>query len=234
MSGDVLTCDWCGKKFYKKRGLFTADAGGFLDDASQAGLGALVKLGKAAAKSASGRKDYCSEECRRAAEGSGGSRGGGGNAEAIRAAQKAEEERIAAAELKALLDGIRDTEFSDDENEFLKEMTAFLTDMETDVKSKNGYKKYKAYKQRLEKELKVLQRSNDKRYDTIKADCDEAFAKCKKFYKKWAIIAGIVFAVCVIGSIIIGLPDSVGISIFIGLLFGGITGGALFAVGAKM
>jgi|GEM_PF-2865498 len=154
--------------------------------------------------------------------------------QAIRTAQKAEEERIAAAELKALLDGIRDTEFSDDENEFLKEMTAFLTDMETDVKSKNGYKKYKAYKQRLEKELKVLQRSNDKRYDTIKADCDETFAKCKKFYKKWAIIAGIVFAVCVIGSVIIGLPDSVGISIFIGLLFGGITGGALFAVGAKM
>lgn len=233
MSGDILTCDWCGKKFYKKRGLFTADAGGFLDDASQAGLGALVKLGKAAAKSASGRKDYCSEECRRAAEGSGGS-GGGGSAEAIREAQRAEEKRIEAAEFKALLDGIRDTEFSDDENEFVKEMTAFLTDMEDSIKSKNGYKKYKAYKQRLEKELKVLQRSNDKRYDTIKADCDEAFAKCKKFYKKWAIIAGVVFGVCVIGSIIIGLPDSVGISIFIGLLFGGITGGALFAVGAKM
>ncbi|UTC63461.1 hypothetical protein E4O05_06145 [Treponema sp. OMZ 787] len=146
----------------------------------------------------------------------------------------AEEERIEAAELKALLDGIRDTEFSTDESEFVKEMTVFLTDMEDSIKSKNGYKKYKAYKQRLEKELKVLQRSNDKRYDTIKADCDEAFAKCKKFYKKWAIIAGSIFGVCVIGSIIIGLPDSVGISIFIGLLFGGITGGALFAVGAKM
>lgn len=159
--------------------------------------------------------------------------------QAIRTAQKAEEERIAAAELKALLDGIRDTEFSDDENEFLKEMTAFLTDMETDVKSKNGYKKYKAYKQRLEKELKVLQRSNDKRYDTIKADCDEAFAKCKKFYKKWAIIAGIVFAVCVISLVWMSITSEGGLSnigtgIGGGVFFGGLFGGFTFAAGAKL
>jgi len=122
---------------------------------------------------------------------------------AIRNAQIQAEKKLAAAELKASLEDIRDIEFSDDKTEFLKEITAFLADMEVDIRLKHGYKKYKVYKQRIEKELKVLQRSNDANYEPIKADCDAVLARCKRFYKKWAIIASIISGIILVSSIVL-------------------------------
>lgn len=75
MGGKVLTCDNCGKSFYKKDGFFAADKKMLGAAADELGLGLLVSAGKGIARASGGLRNYCSEECKREAEAAKGNSG---------------------------------------------------------------------------------------------------------------------------------------------------------------
>lgn len=204
----TVKCSVCGRKYYY-------EAGATRNLAEAVGMDWALNLGKAAM----GKKNIC-PDCRRAGytdKGSGsngfaGSTGGGNDAaQAAKIAAKAAEEERAAqqraeseARHKAAVQSVKDFQFDESDDEgFNRSAVTFIEEYKTCNPGLGEDKDYKkAYKQRIENELKILKTSNDSMYQKLNALYEEAKSEMKARLKKRLIASGILLGVSSIGMAI--------------------------------
>lgn len=217
-------CAVCGRKYWQESsGLakFTGVSGAAEDLSNAAFLGAGVKLLRAGAKAASGKKDIC-PDCRRQGH-SENSVGGGGSGYSSEDADRAESKRKAAVHKEAIRD-VKNYEFPEDDREFNRAVNNFCDDYcecSGGLMADRDYKK--TYKQRAERELKFLKDSNPAHFDKFNELWEEASATMKKKLKIRLIISGVIIGVFVIGGGILMAADNENffVGALIGLCFGG-------------
>lgn len=226
-------CSVCGRKYYY-------EAGATRDLAESMGMDWVLSLGKAAM----GKKNIC-PDCRRAGytdkcSGS-GSGGFGGNdaAQAAKIAAKAAEEERAAQERaereashKAAVQAVKDFQFdeSDDES-FNRSAVTFIEEYKTCNPGLLEDKDYKrAYKQRIENELKILKTSNDSMYQKLNVLYEEAKTEMKARLKKRLIASGILLGIGAIATgILLAVSEGEFVMFFAGFGMGLIVPGMVLA-----
>lgn len=226
--GSYLRCSWCGRTYKHKGGSVARFLGGDLLGDAVTGIAGFAG------------DNYCSEACRQAAQGSGGSDGSSAKAEAarIKAQARAEEEAEERAEAKRkeaahkqAIQNIKDYVFDDSSDEnFDKSVITFMagySECHPGIFADGDYKK--AYKSRVEKELKLLNLSKPDYAEKLNSHYQEALETLKKKTKTRLIISAVIIGIAMIilpifiivcGSSSIG--SSIGSGLFGGLVFGGI------------
>lgn len=206
-------CSVCGRMY---------SANGLLGD-SDAGIRFAASLIK---------KPIC-PDCKRASKFSGGNGGyeaGGSSKYADKAAAKIAEENAARERLKeqqaahkAAIQEVKNYTFDDSSDEaFTRSLMNFIDDyMECNpgLFADGDYKK--AYKRRIESELKMQKTSNPERAEKIKSLYEEAVETMKKRLKTRFIISGVIVIVVIIAGIIFAVSagESVGTGIGIAAIF---------------
>ena len=172
------------------------------------------------------KKPIC-PDCKRAGAFGGGGSGGGGSTYADKAAAKiAEEEaanrRIAAA--KAAIQEIKNYVFDDSSDEaYTRSVMNFMDDYKEcnpGLFADGDYKK--AYKRKIENELKLQKTSNPERAEKLKSLYEEAAETMKKRLRTRFIISGVIVLVAIIACVILMVysGESVGTGIVAGAFFG--------------
>ena len=175
------------------------------------------------------KKPIC-PDCKRAGA-FGGGNGGGGSTYADKAAAKiAEEEaqnrRIEAAKAahKAAIQEIKNYVFDDSSDEaYTRSVMNFMDDYiecNPGLFADGDYKK--AYKRKIENELKLQKTSNPERAEKLKSLYKEAAETMKKRLRTRFIISGVIVLVAIIACVILMVysGESVGTGIVAGLFFG--------------
>lgn len=175
------------------------------------------------------KKPIC-PDCKRAGA-FGGGNGGGGSTYADKAAAKiAEEEaqnrRIKAAKAahKAAIQEIKNYVFDDSSDEaYTRSVMNFMDDYiecNPGLFADGDYKK--AYKRKIENELKLQKTSNPERAEKLKSLYKEAAETMKKRLRTRFIISGVIVLVAIIACVILMVysGESVGTGIVAGLFFG--------------
>lgn len=175
------------------------------------------------------KKPIC-PDCKRAGA-FGGGNGGGGSTYADKAAAKiAEEEsqnrRIEAAKAahKAAIQEIKNYVFDDSSDEaYTRSVMNFMDDYiecNPGLFADGDYKK--AYKRKIENELKLQKTSNPERAEKLKSLYEEAAETMKKRLRTRFIISGVIVLVAIIACVILMVysGESVGTGIVAGLFFG--------------
>ena len=176
------------------------------------------------------KKPIC-PDCKRAGAFGGGGNGGGGSTYADKAAAKiAEEEaanrRIEAAKAahKAAIQEIKNYVFDDSSDEaYTHSVMNFMDDYKEcnpGLFADGDYKK--AYKRKIENELKLQKTSNPERAEKLKSLYDEAAETMKKRLRTRFIISGVIVLVAIIACVILMVysGESVGTGIVAGVFFG--------------
>lgn len=208
--GYQAKCAICGRKYWQESsGLakFTGVAGAAEELSQSALFGAGVKLIRAGAKAASSKKDIC-PDCRRAGY-SEESAGGRGTSKATKAAAEEmalrEEQKRKTAAHKEAIRNIREFEFGDDDEAFVKSARRFADDYcdrHPGLFADGDYKKeYKKRALRAQKELKDL---NPAHYEKFNSIWEEAAETMKKKLKTRLIITGACTGVGAIAGLILG------------------------------
>lgn len=175
------------------------------------------------------KKPIC-PDCKRAGA-FGGGNGGGGSTYADKAAAKiaeeeAENRRIKAAKAahKAAIQEIKNYVFDDSSDEaYTRSVMNFMDDYiecNPGLFADGDYKK--AYKRKIENELKLQKTSNPERAEKLKSLYEEAAETMKKRLRTRFIISGVIVLVAIIACVILMVysGESVGTGIVAGLFFG--------------
>ena len=175
------------------------------------------------------KKPIC-PDCKRAGA-FGGGNGGGGSTYADKAAAKiaeeeAENRRIKAAKAahKAAIQEIKNYVFDDSSDEaYTRSVMNFMDDYiecNPGLFADGDYKK--AYKRKIENELKLQKTSNPERAEKLKSLYKEAAETMKKRLRTRFIISGVIVLVAIIACVILMVysGESVGTGIVAGLSFG--------------
>ena len=216
-------CSVCGRNFY---------VGGRTGELNDAGFGLITKTIK---------KPIC-PDCKRAGAFSGGGNGGGTNysdkAAAKIAEENAERERAKAARAahKAAVQKVKNYVFDDSSDEaYTRSAMNFMDDYQEcnpGLLADGDYKK--AYKRRVENELKLQKTSNPERAKKLKSLWEEASLTMKKRLRTRFIISGVIFIVLTIGCGILfasGEDHNFGEGVLCGALFGLVFGGVFPHIG---
>lgn len=187
MADNWLTCDYCGKSF-KDKSFFAGDKAFGKSVADLYGVSIIGDIAHAGARATGHARHFCCEKCKREYEEEHGAElaeKAAAKEEKDRIAKAASDERYAEAkrkeaEFKEHLRSIQIKSFSEDEANYQQEMSSFLFDFESCVNEDKGYKQFKIYKERLEKEMQNLKNSNPDKYQKINAQYQVSLEKCKK------------------------------------------------------
>ena len=175
------------------------------------------------------KKPIC-PDCKRAGAFGGGNGGGGSTYPDKAAAKIAEEEaenrRIKAAKAahKAAIQEIKNYVFDDSSDEaYTRSVMNFMDDYiecNPGLFADGDYKK--AYKRKIENELKLQKTSNPERAEKLKSLYKEAAETMKKRLRTRFIISGVIVLVAIIACVILMVysGESVGTGIVAGLFFG--------------
>ena len=178
-------------------------------------------------------KESICPDCKRArAFNGGGKKGGfsGGNSNAAEEAARREEQKRKAAAHKDAIRNIKNFEFPDDDNEFIRAVNTFCDDYcdcHPGLFADGSYKK--AYKIGAERELKILKDSNPEHYEKFKETWNDAVATMKKKRKTRIIITGSLAGAGAIVGLILG-AGSRDVGPVMGLITGMIVGGVLIGI----
>ena len=216
-------CANCGRALWKGESVYV-----------KGGVGKIIGLGALNTMTSGGSslgKFYCSQGCLNAAGGSGTGESGSSssgffskNSEAEDAANRTEEQRKKAAHKEAIRN-IKYTEFPADDEGFIRAAHIICDDYSEchpGLLADGEYKR--AYKKRIESELKMLKDSNPAHYEKFSEFWQEAVQSMKKRRKVRLILSGILFfAIPIIFGIMVARDDGEFASGFIpGLVFGAI------------
>ena len=228
-------CSVCGRRYWQESSGLAKFSGvaGAAEEMSQSALfGAGVKLIRAGAKAASGKKDIC-PDCRRAGYGDGNSGGGSGGSsaaaaeEAAEEAARREEQKRKEAAHKEAIRNIREFEFDEDDDGFVKSAHRFADDYcdcHPGLLADGDYKK--EYKKRAARALKELKDTNPEHYEKFNSIWEEAVATMKGRLKKRLIITAALEGVSALAVAIVlvsssGKAKDFFIGLFLGLFFPG-------------
>lgn len=217
-------CSICGRTY--------SESGSFLGGNYGNGVAFVAGLAK---------KPIC-PDCKRAGAFSGAGNGGGTNysdkAAAKIAEENAERERAKAAKAahKAAVQEVKNYVFDDSSDEaYTRSAMNFMDDYQEcnpGLFADGDYKK--AYKRRVENELKLQKNSNPERAEKLKSLWEEASQTMKKRLRTRFIISGVIFIVSTIGCGIVfasGGGYSFGEGLLCGAFFGFVFGGILPHIG---
>ena len=188
------------------------------------------------------KKPIC-PDCKRAGAFSGGTNGGGSTKYADKAAariaeENAARERIEAAKAahKAAVQEVKNYTFDDSSDEaYTRSVMNFMDDYKEcnpGLFADGDYKK--AYKRRIENELKLQKTSNPERAEKVKSLYEEAAETMKKRLRTRFIISGVIFVVATLGCGILfaaGGDYTFGEGLLCGAFFGLVFGGVLPHIG---
>lgn len=218
MDPTSLKCSICGAYFLGDAKLFSKNV---CPDCKRQGLGVSPKeAAKAAAANA--KAEAKAEEARIKAQ-----------VKAEEEAERRAEAKIKAAAHKQAIQNIKDYVFDDSsDEEFNKSIIIFMdgySECHPGILADNDYKK--AYKSRVEKELKVLKVSKPDYAEKLNSHYQEAVEALKKKTKTRLIISAVIIGIAMIALPIFLISDgssSIGSSIGLGIL-GGLVFGSIFA-----
>lgn len=213
--GNIRTCSICGRQYYEKSSLLSQVSGAasasreLRDSSAIASLGLdLLHKGKNAA---SGKRDIC-PDCIRAGYSADVS------SSSSKSSNNAEIERKNAFHKEAV-NKIKEFEFSEDDTEFVRNANSIIDDYlecSPGLLADGDYKK--AYKKRIEYELKVLKDTNPEHYEKLNTLWKEASAKMKKGLLIRLIISG---AILLVFTIVVGIKaGGLVYGLGVGLIFG--------------
>lgn len=177
--GSYLRCSWCGRTYKHKGGSVARFLGGDLLGDAVTGIAGFAG------------DNYCSEACRQAAQGSGGSDGSSAKADAEaklleaqakaleKEKQEAEKEKMRNDKLKEkqIVVYLKSYEFpKDDDQQYTGEMFRLLEDYKAiKTEYESGVKNIKkTYEEMFEREFGMLQTSNPEKYNRFYPEYEKA------------------------------------------------------------